>query len=164
MSGPFATQSEADMYFMGKALAQAQLALEHDEIPVGAVVVNDQNEIIGRGFNRVILDSDPTCHAEIVALREAAGHLGNYRLNSCRLYVTLEPCTMCLGAIIHSRLSHLIFGAVDPKTGACGGCIALSSESLINHHCRISAGVRGSECGELLSNFFQQRRKTRQKL
>ncbi|NOL49673.1 tRNA adenosine(34) deaminase TadA [Pelistega europaea] len=146
--------------YMQEALKQAQLAYDLQEIPVGAVVVAPDGEIIGRGYNRTIMDSDPTAHAEVMALRMAAQHLNNYRLPQCRLYVTLEPCPMCLGAIVHARIKQVIFGASDPKTGACGGVIAMHANPLLNHQTTISTGVLSEECAGLLRRFFQERRKS----
>jgi tRNA(adenine34) deaminase len=127
------------------------------EVPVGAVVVMG-GEIIGRGFNQSITSSDPTTHAEIVALRAAAAHLKNYRLVECELYVTLEPCMMCVGAMFHARLKRVVFGASDPKTGACGSVINLPAEEKLNHHAAFEGGVLASECSEMLKAFFAQRR------
>ena len=116
-------------------------------------------EIIGRGFNRSITSNDPTTHAEIVALRDAALHLKNYRLNDCELFVTLEPCMMCVGAMLHARLKRVVFGARDPKTGACGSVIDLPAERKLNHHATFEAGVLAEECSQLLRAFFAERRK-----
>ena len=146
-----------DDAMMGEALALARAAAERGEVPVGAVVVRG-GVIIGRGGNAPIVASDPTAHAEIAALRDAARALGNYRLPDCELYVTLEPCAMCAGAIMHARLARLIYGARDPKTGACGSVVDLTGNTRLNHHTRVSGGVRGSECGQLLSAFFAARR------
>ena len=142
---------------MAAALALARDARARGEVPVGAVVVRD-GTIIGRGGNAPILASDPTAHAEIAALREAARALGNYRLPDCELYVTLEPCAMCAGAIIHARVARLAFGARDPKTGACGSVIDLFAEPRLNHHTSVERGIRAEECGRLLSDFFAARR------
>jgi tRNA(adenine34) deaminase len=127
-------------------------------VPVGAIVVKD-GEIIGRGSNAPITTHDPTAHAEIRAMRDAAQHLGNYRLVGCTLYVTLEPCAMCTGAIQHARIAKLVYGASDPKTGACGSVVNLMAEPKLNHHTEISGGVLAAECGTLLSSFFSARRK-----
>ncbi len=143
--------------FMRAALELAQQGLEAGEVPVGAVVVKD-GEIIGRGFNAPISRHDPTAHAEIMALRDAASRLGNYRLAGCELYVTLEPCAMCSGAIMHARIARLVFGARDPKTGACGSVVDLFAEQRLNHHCEVVDGVLAEECGALLSRFFAARR------
>jgi tRNA(adenine34) deaminase len=143
--------------WMREALELAHAAEARGEVPVGAIVVcNDR--IVGRGGNAPIAGNDPTAHAEIAALRDAAGALGNYRLPDCDLYVTLEPCVMCAGAIMHARVRRLVFGARDPKTGACGSVIDLFAEARLNHHTRVTAGVLAPECGALLSAFFASRR------
>jgi tRNA(adenine34) deaminase len=144
---------------MREALALAQEAGANNEVPVGAVVVRD-GEIIGRGFNAPILCSDPTAHAEVRALRTAALHLGNYRLSGCTLYVTLEPCAMCAGAIMHARIARLVYGASDPKTGAGGGVVDLFAEPRLNHHTEVSSGILATESGNLLRAFFRERRST----
>jgi len=149
--------AKADETWMGEALALAAVAAERGEVPVGAIVVKD-GAIVGRGLNAPIAASDPTAHAEIAALRDAGRALGNYRLPGCDLYVTIEPCAMCAGAILHARLARVVYGAPDPKTGACGSVIDLFAEARLNHHTRVTAGVRGSECGQLLSRFFEARR------
>lgn len=145
--------------YMQEALQQAQLAYDLQEIPVGAVVVDPEGRIIGRGYNRTITDQDPTAHAEVMALRMAAKSLGNYRLPQCRLYVTLEPCPMCLGAIVHARIRQVIFGARDPKTGACGGVVAMHANAQLNHQTTVSSGILSDECAGLLRRFFKERRK-----
>lgn len=142
---------------MMTALALAQEAATRGEVPVGAIVVKD-GVIIGRGSNTPIGTHDPTAHAEVLALRDAAKTLGNYRLVGCTLYVTLEPCAMCAGAIQHARIARLVYGANDAKTGACGSVINLMQIDQLNHHTEIEAGVLAKECGELLSSFFKQRR------
>ena len=147
-----------DNDFMQIALKLAQQAAAAGEVPVGAIVVKD-GEIIGRGSNAPITTHDPTAHAEIRAMRDAAQYLGNYRLVGCTLYVTLEPCAMCSGAIQHARIAKLIYGASDPKTGACGSVVNLMAEPKLNHHTEISGGVLAAECGALLSSFFSARRK-----
>jgi tRNA(adenine34) deaminase len=146
-----------DEELMREALRLAAKGGEQGEVPVGAVVVKDGN-VIGRGYNAPISSSDPTAHAEICALREASKTLGNYRLEGCLLYVTLEPCAMCAGAIMHARIARLVYGAADPKTGACGSVIDLFSEKRLNHHTRVEGGVSASEAGEMLSKFFAARR------
>ena len=146
-----------DESLMRAALALAEDAARAGEVPDGAVVVKD-GEVVGRGSNRPIGTSDPTAHAEIVALREAAARLGNYRLTGCELYVTLEPCAMCVGAMLHARLARVVFGAADPKTGACGGVVALSAEAKLNHQTAFEGGVLAGECGALLKRFFAERR------
>lgn len=147
-----------DSIYMAEALALAREAAACGEVPVGAIVVAPTGKIIGRGFNRPILKHDPTAHAEILALRDAAQHMTNYRLPGCSLYVTLEPCTMCAGAMLHARLARLVFGAADPKSGVCGSVINLFSESRLNHHAEIQGGILAEECGALLSGFFSARR------
>jgi tRNA(adenine34) deaminase len=116
--------------------------------------------VIGRGYNRPVGSDDPSAHAEIVALRAAAAHAGNYRLTGCELYVTLEPCVMCAGAIMHARIDRLVFGAADPKTGACGSVVDLFADTRLNHHTRVTAGVLAAECGAGLQNFFRRKRQT----
>lgn len=157
MTQNLAPSSLQDQVYMQAALDLASWAAEQGEVPVGAVVVKD-GKIIGRGTNQPIGHHDPTAHAEIVAIRDAAKYLGNYRLVGCSLYVTLEPCVMCSGAIQHARLAHLVYGASDPKTGACGSVIDLMAETKLNHHTVVRGGVMAQECGVLLSEFFAQRR------
>ncbi len=142
---------------MDEALRLARDAAARGEVPVGAVVVRD-GVVIGRGGNAPISGSDPTAHAEITALREAALAVGNYRLPGCELYVTIEPCVMCAGAILHARIARLVFGARDPKTGASGSVVDLFAEPRLNHHTVVTGGVRAEECGALLSDFFAARR------
>jgi tRNA(adenine34) deaminase len=143
--------------WMREALDLASLAQQLDEVPVGAIVVRD-GVIVGRGGNARVAANDPTAHAEITALRDAAHTLGNYRLPDCDLYVTLEPCAMCAGAIMHARIRRLVFGASDPKTGACGSVVDLFAEPRLNHHATVVGGVLAAECGALLSAFFATRR------
>lgn len=146
---------------MRAALGLAREAGAAEEVPVGAVVVLD-GEIVGRGFNQPILGQDPTAHAEVMALRDAARRLGNYRLPGSTLYVTLEPCVMCTGAIMHARVARVVYGARDPKTGAAGSVIDLYREERLNHHAEIEGGVLAEECGALLSSFFAARRRKTQ--
>lgn len=148
---------EDDERFLREALALAEAAATAGEVPVGAVVVKD-GVIVGRGANRPIGSRDPTAHAEIVALREAATTLGNYRLPGCELYVTLEPCPMCVGAMLHARLSRVVFGAPDPKTGACGGATDLTAHPGLNHQTRFEGGLLAGPCGDTLRRFFAARR------
>lgn len=143
--------------FMALALAQAQLAWDRGEVPVGAIVVKD-GEVIATGFNQPISGHDPTAHAEIVALRAAADKLGNYRLPGCELYVTLEPCIMCSGAMMHARLARVIYAATDPKTGACGSVVNLFDEPSLNHHTGVVGGVLADQASSLLRAFFAERR------
>ncbi|MSQ72120.1 MAG: tRNA adenosine(34) deaminase TadA [Betaproteobacteria bacterium] len=142
---------------MRDALSLARAAAAQGEVPVGALVVRDDT-IIGRGSNAPISLCDPTAHAEIRALREAAAAIGNYRLAGCTLYVTLEPCAMCAGAMLHARIGRVVFGAADPKTGACGSVIDLFADSRLNHHASTTGGVLAEESGRLLSDFFRERR------
>ncbi len=148
----------SDIEFMQYALALAEEAALNDEVPVGAIVVKN-GEIIGRGRNSPITLNDPSAHAEILALRDAANNIGNYRLVDCTLYVTLEPCAMCSGAIQHARIARLVYGANDYKTGACGSVINLMSEPKLNHHAQLEGGVLATECGAILTKFFAEKRK-----
>ena len=146
-----------DLDYLRAAIAEAHAAEANGEVPVGAVVVHE-NKIIGRGQNRVLRDSDPTAHAEIVALREAGLALKNYRLEDCTLYATLEPCAMCAGAILHARLSRLVYAAPDPKAGACGSVLSVLNHPQLNHKLDLLPGLLAEECGTLLTNFFRKRR------
>ena len=146
-----------DIDFMQLALDLAKQAALVGEVPVGAIVVKD-NVVIGRGSNSPIGLHDPTAHAEIMAMRQAAAYLGNYRLVDCSLYVTLEPCAMCSGAMQHARIAKLFFGASDTKTGACGSVINLMAEPKLNHHTEVIGSILAVECGAVLSEFFRQRR------
>lgn len=152
-------ETKDDYFFMRHALEQAQRARNIDEVPVGAIVVQNQSAI-GYGFNHPIQSHDPTAHAEIMAIRAAGNTIGNYRLSECVLYVTLEPCTMCIGAIFHARIKRLVYAAADPKTGACGSVINLPLESRLNHHLQVTGGILASEASTLLKGFFVQRRST----
>jgi tRNA(adenine34) deaminase len=151
------TNTFNDSDYMQMALDLAKQAALNGEVPVGAIVVKD-GVVIGRGANAPISLHDPSAHAEVTAMREAAQHLGNYRLVDCTLYVTLEPCAMCAGAMQHARIAKLVYGASDPKTGACGSVVNLMDEPKLNHHCEVVGGVFAEECGEILSKFFKQRR------
>lgn len=146
-----------DAHFMALAVTQAQRAADAGEVPVGALVVH-QGEIIGRGHNAPIAGHDPCAHAEIMALREAAQTLGNYRLDDCELFVTLEPCAMCTGAMLHARLKRVVFGAPDPKTGAAGSVVNLFANTQLNHQTQVQGGVMAQACAALLQDFFQQKR------
>ena len=146
-----------DTAFMRRAIELAQRGAEEGEVPVGAVVVVDR-KIVGEGWNRPIMAADPSAHAEIQALRAASAALRNYRLLDATLYVTLEPCPMCVGAIFHARVRRVVFGARDPKTGAAGSVIDLFAEERLNHHATVEGGLLGEECGELLRRFFAVRR------
>src|SRR5580704_11797948 len=143
---------ETDEAYLREAIAEANDAEANGEVPVGAVVVH-QNKIIGRGQNRVLRDSDPTAHAEIVALRAAGRALHNYRLEGCTLYCTLEPCAMCAGAILHARIARLVYAAPDPKAGACGSVLSVMNHPQLNHRVEVSAGLLAEECGTLLTDF-----------
>jgi tRNA(Arg) A34 adenosine deaminase TadA len=149
--------AETDLDYLRAAIAEAQAAEANGEVPVGAVVVHE-NKIIGRGQNRVLRDSDPTAHAEIVALRETGRALNNYRLEDCTLYATLEPCAMCAGAILHARISRLVYAAPDPKAGACGSVLSVMNHPQLNHKVEVVSGLLAEECGSMLSNFFLKRR------
>jgi len=146
-----------DERFMQRALELARQAEQTGEVPVGAVLVHE-GEIVGEGFNAPIGEHDPTAHAEIRALREAARRLGNYRLPGTTLYVTLEPCSMCAGAMIHARIQRLVFGASDPRTGAAGSVFDIAISPRHNHRLEVSGGILAGECGDLLKTFFQARR------
>ena len=146
-----------DLEAMQTALAEAQRAADAGEVPIGAVIVRD-SAIIARGQNRVLRDIDPTAHAEIVALRAAAATLGNYRLSGCTLYVTLEPCAMCSGAMIHARIDRLVYAAVDPKAGACGTVLEVLNHPQLNHQMEVEQGILANESAELLRSFFRERR------
>ena len=150
-------QAMNDEDYMRAALEQAREAGACGEVPVGAIVVYE-GEIVGRGFNQPIGRHDPTAHAEIMALRDAAARLGNYRLPGCELYVTLEPCVMCTGAIMHARIARVVFGARDPKTGVAGSVLDLFAETRLNHHARVEGGLLADDCGHMLSRFFAARR------
>ena len=146
-----------DEYYMREAPPMARSAECLGEVPVGAIVVRE-GVIVGRGFNSPIGESDPTAHAEIAALRDAARNLENYRLPGCELFVTLEPCAMCAGAILHSRIARVVYGARDPKTGVHGSVVDLFAVERLNHHTRVEGGVLAEECSQLLSSFFASRR------
>ena len=152
-----------DANYMRQAISQAHNAWTLGEVPVGALVVKD-GDIIATGFNQPIGTHDPTAHAEIMALRAAASILGNYRLPGCELYVTLEPCAMCAGAMMHARLARVVFGAADPKTGACGSVVNLFEQEKLNHHTELVGGVMAQECGALLKDFFANRRTETQRM
>ena len=150
-----------DEHWMQAALAQARLAATAGEVPVGAVVVRN-GQIIGRGYNQPVASHDPSAHAEIQALRDAARQLGNYRLEDCTLYVTLEPCAMCAGAVLHARLARVIWGAAEPRTGAAGSVIDLFAQPQLNHQTSTTAGVLAAEAAALLTDFFAGRRQAQQ--
>jgi tRNA(adenine34) deaminase len=151
------TAKTEDSAWMEQALTEARLAVAAGEVPVGAVVVKD-GVIIGRGHNRNLLDRDPTAHAEIVALRQAAVCLGNHRLGGCEMFVTIEPCAMCAGAMVHARISRLVYGASDPKGGAAGSVMQVINHPQLNHRMEVTAGVLGDRCSEILQEFFRKKR------
>lgn len=153
--------SQADHTAMQAALAQAALAYAVGEVPVGAVVLDADGNIIGTGFNRTIIDHDPSSHAEIVALRQAAAAMQNYRLPGASLFVTLEPCVMCMGAMLHARIGRVVYGATDPKTGACGSVLSVHTCPQLNHHTSVTGGLLADDCGGLLRQFFRERRASR---
>jgi tRNA(adenine34) deaminase len=146
-----------DLELLQTALAEARLAAEAGEVPIGAVIVFE-GRIIATGQNSVLRNLDPTAHAEIVALRAAAAALGNYRLPGCTLYVTLEPCAMCAGAMIHARLERLVYAAADPKAGACGSVLSVLNHPQLNHQMEVEQGIAAEESAELLRAFFRERR------
>jgi tRNA(adenine34) deaminase len=148
-----------DLEAMQAALAEARLAADAGEVPIGAAVVRE-GEIVAHGQNRVLRDLDPTAHAEIVALRAAASKLGNYRLTGCTLYVTLEPCAMCAGAMIHARLARLVFAAADPKAGAAGSVLSVLNHPQLNHQMQVEQGILADEAADLLRGFFRERRQS----
>lgn len=150
--------TDIDAIGMRAALDMARFAAAQGEVPVGAVVLDTNGVVVGRGYNRCIADHDPTGHAEIVALRDAASRLANYRLPGLALYVTLEPCAMCMGAMLHARLARVVYGAADPKTGACGSVLDVPAVSQINHHTTVVGGVMALECANALRDFFRSRR------
>ena len=151
------TQAELDHQFMQQAIEQAQLAALEGEVPVGAVLVRD-GKVISKAFNQPITHHDPSAHAEMLVLRAAAKAEENYRLPGSTLYVTLEPCTMCAGAMLHARVDRIVYGAPDPKTGAAGSVLDVFSSKQINHQTTVEGGVMGEECGQLLRSFFKERR------
>jgi len=153
---------QSDHHFMGEALRQAARAYEAEEVPVGAVVVRE-GRIIGRASNQVELLKDATAHAEMLAITQAEGAVGDWRLNDCTLYVTKEPCPMCAGAIVHVRFARVVFGASDPKGGAAGSAMNLLQFPTLNHHCEITRGVREEECRQLLLTFFAEQREKNDK-
>jgi|SRR5215472_2450143 len=150
-------QPGVDAAWMERALEQAELAGAAGEVPVGALVIKD-GEIIGQGHNRNLLDDDPTAHAEIVALRQAAARHGNHRLTGCTMVATIEPCSMCAGALIHARIARLVYGASDPKAGAAGSIVQVINHPGLNHRMEVTAGVLAGKCSEILQKFFRQKR------
>jgi tRNA(adenine34) deaminase len=154
MAAPFFPRDE---YFMRLAIREAQAALDHDDVPIGAVVVRD-GEVIGAGHNERELRQDPTAHAELLALREASRALGSWRVLDAVLYVTLEPCTMCAGAIVLARVPRVVFGATDPKAGAAGSVLDILAQPRLNHRPAVARGLLAEECGAMLTDFFGSRR------
>ena len=151
-----------DEFFMRLALEQAQLAYDHQEVPVGAIVVLD-DEVIGRGYNQPISTHDPSAHAEMVAIRDAATRVGNYRLPGATLYVTIEPCTMCTGLMIHSRISRLVYGATEPKAGVIESTINILNNKFYNHKIDVRPGLMSNDCSAIMSAFFEERRQQKKK-
>jgi tRNA(adenine34) deaminase len=156
-ANPRSDEFSTDELWMQEALRAAQRALEAGEVPVGAVVVHD-GKVVGRGFNRNIADTDPTAHAEVVALREAGAAIGNHRLGDCDLFVTIEPCAMCAGALVHARIRRLVYGADDPKAGAVHSVMQVVNHPSLNHQMEVRGGVQAGKCAELLQDFFRARR------
>lgn len=150
-------QLSEDEHWMQLALAQARLAAQSGEVPVGALVIRD-GEILAQGYNRTLTENDPTAHAEIVALRQAAARTGNHRLEGCEMFATIEPCAMCAGAITHARLARLVYGAKDPKAGAAGSILRVLNHPDLNHKLNITSGVLEKQCAEILRSFFRGRR------
>ncbi len=149
---------DRDHFLMGLALEEARKAFETAEVPVGAVLVDTAGQVLGRAHNMPVSSRDPTAHAEILAIRAASAAAGNYRLPETELFVTLEPCVMCVGAMLHARVRRLVFGAPDPKSGAAGSVVDLTKVSLFNHYIEVSGGIRSGECSEILREFFRLRR------
>lgn len=156
-------QEQRDQYFMSLALEQGQLAYDAGEVPVGAIVVLE-NEVIGRGYNQPITSLDPSAHAEVVALREAAKNIGNYRLAGATLYVTVEPCTMCSGCLVHARIKRLVYAATEPKAGVVESAMEILSSPFLNHKVETCSGIMAQEASSLMSDFFKMRRAGKKKL
>ena len=152
-----AQSPDNDELWMEEALRAARRALDTGEVPVGAVIVH-QGKVVGRGFNRNCLDSDPTAHAEVVALRETGAAIGNHRLSDCELFATIEPCAMCAGAMVHARIRRLVYGADDPKAGAAGSALHVLNHPALNHRIEVRSGVLAGRCAEILQEFFRSRR------
>jgi tRNA(adenine34) deaminase len=152
-----AQSPDNDELWMEEALRAARRALDAGEVPVGAVIVH-HGKVVGRGFNRNFLDSDPTAHAEVVALREAGTAIGNHRLSDCELFATIEPCAMCAGAMVHARIRRLVYGADDPKAGAAGSALHVLNHPALNHRIEVRSGVLAGRCAEILQEFFRSRR------
>lgn len=147
-----------DLHWMRRALSMAQQAIEEDEVPVGAIITS-QHKVVGSGWNQREQLQDPTAHAEMIAITQAAASLSSWRLQDCTLYVTLEPCPMCAGAILQSRMARVVYGATDPKAGAVSSLYQMLGDTRLNHRCQVTGGVLAEECGSLLSYFFQQQRR-----
>jgi tRNA(adenine34) deaminase len=160
-SSEFHPEDRPDELWMEEALRCAQRALEAGEVPVGAVVVHS-GQVVGRGWNRNITDSDPTAHAEVIALREAGANVGNHRLEGCELFVTIEPCAMCAGALVHARITRLVYGADDPKAGAVQSALQVINHPRLNHRMGVRNGILAGRSAELLQEFFRQRRASQQ--
>lgn len=158
MLDPLFSNENKALLWMNQAMELAQLAAQNNEVPVGALVIGPDGEIIGKGYNQPIGLHDPSAHAEIRALRDAAVKMGNYRLPGCTMVVTLEPCLMCVGAILHARIAQVYFGAYDPKTGACGSVLDFSILEKLNHQTQFTGGIEAQRCGQILRDFFVERR------
>jgi tRNA(adenine34) deaminase len=156
-------QEQNDQYFMGLAIEQGQLAYDAGEVPVGAVVVLD-NEVVGRGFNQPITSLDPSAHAEVVAIRDAAKNIGNYRLSGATLYVTVEPCTMCSGCLVHARIKRLVYATNEPKAGVIESAMEILASPFLNHKVETCSGIMAQEASSLMSDFFKMRREGKKKL
>ena len=152
------SRPKEDAAWMEEALEQARQAATAGEVPVGALVIKD-GKVLGRGQNRNLRENDPTAHAEIIALRQAAAAVGNHRLTGCVMFSTIEPCSMCAGALVHARIARLVYGATDPKAGAAGSVIEVINHSQLNHKMEVKAGVLATKCAEILQGFFRSRRK-----
>ena len=150
-------QAVTDEMLMREALAEARRAEAAGEVPIGAIMVR-HGAIVGRGYNRNLLDNDPSAHAEIMAMREAGRALGNHRLNDCELFVTIEPCAMCAGALVHARISRLVYGTADPKAGAVQSILRVVNHPQLNHQMQVDSGVLGAECAALIQDFFRRKR------
>lgn len=148
-----------DEFYMREAIKEAKKALKKKEVPIGAVLVNEGGDIISRGYNQKEIKNDPSCHAEMIAIRRGVKKLKNWRLDKCTLYVTLEPCLMCLGVMIQARVKRVVFGAYDPKAGALGSVINLNIPKLFNHYIEVRGGVLEEECSEIIKSFFKELRK-----
>ena len=155
---PFLFMSKIDEIYMSEALKQASEAFEKDEVPVGAVIVHD-GRIIARAHNQIEMLKDPTAHAEMIAVTQAAAYLGSERLPGCSIYATIEPCSMCAGALVLARVKRIYYGAKDPKTGACGSVFDIADNKKLNHRIKVTGGVLAKDCGRLLSEFFKRKRK-----